>query len=127
MSKTGMFLVKFHHELSWPRPIEETDLEILNFRTKIVSDNEPSDEMDLLYSCPNMHFDTFTKFKFSGIISLLNSKNHIGCSYRGCGRFCNSKPRPNLEVILTFIIVNLKWLSMNVRNSTFSGVFEFIK
>ena len=34
-----------YHKLSKPRPIEEADLGVLCFPTKIVSDNEPSDEI----------------------------------------------------------------------------------
>ena len=47
VSTTGIFLVRFHHKFSWPlaMPIQEADLEILYFRTKIVSDNEPSDQI----------------------------------------------------------------------------------
>ena len=36
------------------------------------------------------------------------------------GRFCNLTPKPSLKIILTIIVVHLKWLSMNVRNSTFT-------
>ena len=36
-------------------------------------------------------------------------------------------PKPSLKMILTFIIVHLKWLSMNARNSTFSGLFASIE
>ena len=35
--------------------------------------------------------------------------------------------KPSLKMILTFIIVHLKWLWMNVRNSTFGGVFQALK
>ena len=48
-------------------------------------------------------------------------------SYGGSGRFFKLALKPGLKMSLTFINMYLKWLSMNVRNSTFSGVFASIK
>ena len=42
-------------------------------------------------------------------------------------RFCKLTVKSTMKMPLILIIMHFKWLSMNVLNSTFSGVFPSIK
>ena len=42
-------------------------------------------------------------------------------------RFCYFTRKPSLKMILIFIIVHLKWLSINKRNFTYGGVLQSLK
>ena len=53
-------------------------------------------------------------------------KNHLGRSCRGSARFYSSILNANLNMILTIMIVHLKMLSINVRNSTFNHLFVYL-
>ena len=127
MYSTLHSMVRFHHKFSWPlaRPISEADLKILYFRTKMVSDNEPSDQTVPFILLSNHALRCIHEIS-NLVVHFLrwSAKNHISWLHRAPGRFCILTPKPSLKTILTFMIVHLKWLSMHGRNSTFRGVFS---
>ena len=101
-------------------------MKISYFRTKIVSDNEPLDEIEPFIYLSN-HAIRYIHENSNIVVFFIAEVE----GWRPCSRrprmFCDLTPKPSLKMSLTFIIVHLKWLSMNARNSTFSGVFASIK
>ena len=104
--------------------IYEADLKISYFRTKIVPDNEPLDEIEPFIYLSNhviryIHENSNIVFFFSS----LKSRAHCGCSSGRSGSFCSLRPKLSLMMSLILIIMHFKWLSMNVLNSTCNGEF----
>ena len=56
----------------------------------------------------------------------LRRKNHLGRSCRRSASFCSLTIKASLKMILTIMIVHLKMLSINVRNSTFNYLFVYL-
>ena len=109
--------------------MQEADLKISYFRTKIVPDNEPLDEIEPFIYLSNhviryIHENSIIVFFF--FIAYVNGA-HCGCSSGRSGSFCSLRSKLSLMMGLILIIMHLKWLSMNARNSTFSGLFASIQ
>ena len=104
--------------------IYEADLKISYFRTKIVPDNEPLDEIEPFIYLSNhviryIHENSNIVFFFSS----LKSRRSVASLAPMNQMFCDLTPKLSLMMSLTFMIVHLKWLSMNMLNSTCNGAF----
>ena len=108
--------------------IYEADLKISYFRTKIVPDNEPLDEIEPFIYRSN-HVNRYIHENSNIVVFFPRSsrERHWGCASGRSGRFHSLRPKLSLMMGLILIIMHLKWLSMNARNSTFISVFAFIK
>ena len=75
-----------------------------------------------------MQFDTSTKIQILWCFFIAKVEGLSGVRMGLTPRmFCDLTPKPSLKMSLTFIIVHVKWLSMNARHSTFSGLFAPIE
>ena len=120
ISTTGIFLMRYHHNFSWPlaRPIAKADLKIFYFAPKSSQIMNPQMKLHLSYSFPIMHFDTSIKIQSWWCALFAEAQKSPSSHQRQChrrsGRFCKLTLKPSQKMILTYIIVYLKRLLINV-------------
>ena len=75
-------------------------------------------------SCKSIHP---RKLKYCGVFSSLKSRAPLGLRQWTIWKVYSLRPKLSLMMGLILIIMHLKWLSINARNSTFSGLFAPIE